>query len=99
MIVYHSTRQRFLEDNDRHAIEDLIANEYLRKTGRYAPEGEYRAWRQSLMQMADVLADETMPASMGVGIELGIPQTAKRIDFVLSGAAEDGSARVVIVMV
>lgn len=97
MIVYHSTRQRFLEDNDRHAIEDLIASEYLRKTGRYAPEGEYRAWRQSLMQMADVLADETMPALMGVGIELGIPQTAKRIDFVLSGAAEDGSARVVIV--
>lgn len=97
MIVYHSTRERFLEDNDRHAIEDLIASEYLRKTGRYAPDGEYRAWQQSLMQMADVLADDAMPASMGVGVELGIPQTAKRIDFVLSGAAEDGTARVVIV--
>lgn len=97
MIVYHSTRQRFLEDNDRHAIEDLIAGEYLRKTGRYAPDGEYRAWQQSLMQMAEVLADDAMPASMGVGVELGIPQTAKRIDFVLSGAADDGSARVVIV--
>lgn len=97
MIVYQSTRERFLEDNDRHAIEDLIASEYLRKTGRYAPEGEYRAWRQSLMQMAEVLADDAMPTSMGVGVELGIPQTAKRIDFVLSGAAEDGSARVVIV--
>lgn len=97
MIVYHSTRQRFLEDNDRHAIEDLIASEYLRKTGRYAPEGEYRAWRQSLMQMAEVLADDAMPNSMGVGVELGIPQTSKRIDFVLSGLAEDGSTRVVIV--
>ena len=97
MIVYQSTRQRFLEDNDRHAIEDLIAAEYLRKTGRYAPDGEYRAWRQSLMQMADVLADDEMPASMGVGVEVGIPQTAKRIDFVLSGTTNGGDARVIIV--
>lgn len=97
MIVYQSTRQRFLEDNDRHAIEELIASEYLRKTGRYAPDGEYRAWQQSLMQMAEVLADDEMPASMGVGVEVGIPQTAKRIDFVLSGTTDNGDARVIIV--
>lgn len=97
VIVYHSTRQHFLKDNDNHAIEELIAKEYLRKTGRYAPDGEYRAWQQSLMQMAEVLADDAMPTSMGVGVELGIPQTAKRIDFVLSGTAEDGTARVVII--
>lgn len=97
MIVYQSTRQRFLEDNDRHAIEELIAREYLRKTGRYAPDGEYRAWQQSLMQMAEVLTDDDMPASMGIGVELGIPQTAKRIDFVLSGTTDDGDPRVVIV--
>ena len=97
MIVYQSTRQQFLEDNDRHAIEELIAEQYLRKTGRYAPDGEYRAWQQSLMQMAEVLADDAMPPSMGVGVELGIPQTAKRIDFVLSGVTEHGEARVVII--
>lgn len=97
MIVYQSTRQQFLEDNDRHAIEELIAAQYLRKTGRYAPDGEYRAWQQSLMQMAEVLADDAMPPSMGVGVELGIPQTAKRIDFVLSGVTEHGDARVVII--
>jgi len=97
LIVYHSTREQFLEDNDRHAIEELIAEQYLRKTGRYAPDGEYRAWQQSLMQMAEVLADDAMPPSMGVGVELGIPQTAKRIDFVLSGVTEHGEARVVII--
>lgn len=97
MIVYQSTRERFLADNEKHAIESLIAAEYLRKTGRYAPDSQYRAWQQSLMHMADVLADESMPATMGVGIEVGIPQTAKRMDFVLSGARDDGSARVVII--
>ena len=97
MIVYQSTRERFLADNEKHAIESLIAAEYLRKTGRYAPDSQYRAWQQSLMHMADVLADESMPATMGVGIEVGIPQTAKRMDFVLSGVRDDGSARVVII--
>lgn len=97
MIVYQSTRQRFLEDVERQPIEDLLASAYLERTGRYAPEGEYRAWRNSVMQMADVLADDGMPDSMGVGIELGIPQTAKRIDFVLSGMTDGGDPRVIIV--
>lgn len=97
MIVYQSTRQGFLEDIERHPIEDTIAAAYLQRTGRYAPEAEYRAWRNSVMQMADVLADDDMPASMGVGVELGIPQTAKRIDFVLSGLSGEGGSRVIIV--
>ncbi|MBN8262075.1 MAG: DUF2075 domain-containing protein [Xanthomonadales bacterium] len=97
MIVYQSTRKQFLEDNEKHAIESLIATEYLRKTGRYAPDNQFRAWQQSLMHMAEVLADDSMPAAMGVGIEVGIPQTAKRMDFVLSGATNDGGARVVII--
>ena len=38
-----------------------------------------------------------LPASMGVGIEFGIPQTAKRIDFILSGESEDRAPRMIIV--
>lgn len=97
MIVYQSTRQRFLEDVERNPIEDIIATAYLDRTGRYAPDGEYRAWRNSVMQMADVLADDDMPGSMGVGVEFGIPQSNKRIDFVLSGTSGDGDPRVIIV--
>ena len=97
MIVYQSTRRGFLDDIERHPIEDMIAQAYLDKTGRYASDAEYRAWRNSVMQMADVLSDDGMPPSMGIGVELGIPQTAKRIDFVLSGMTEDDRARVVIV--
>jgi hypothetical protein len=97
VIVYHSTRQRFLEDVERSPIEDIIAKAFLERTGRYAPDAEYRAWRNSIMQMADVLADDDMPGSMGVGVELGIPQTAKRIDFVLSGTSGSGDPRVIIV--
>lgn len=97
MIVYQSTRHQFLEDTERNAIEDLISREFVRRTGRYASQGEYRSWQQSLMQMADVLRDEELPASMGVGVEFGIPQSAKRIDFILSGRNDHGQPSAVIV--
>ncbi|PNS09051.1 DUF2075 domain-containing protein [Solilutibacter silvestris] len=97
MIVYQSTREKFLEDNENRAIEDIIASAFLTNTGRYAPQAEYRAWQHSLTQMAEVLRDDSLPDTMGVGVEFGIPQTGKRIDFILSGESEDGQPRVVIV--
>ncbi|MFT3897826.1 MAG: DUF2075 domain-containing protein [Thermomonas sp.] len=97
MIVYQSTKERFLEDSVNHAIEDIIANEFHERTGRYAPTPEIRAWQQSLTHMAEVLWDDELPASMGIAVEFGIPQTAKRIDFILSGESEDREPRVVIV--
>lgn len=97
MIVYQSTRAAFLQDSEQQAIEDIISTAFLQKTGRYAPESEFRAWRHSLTQMADVLSDESLPGDMGVGIEFGIPQTAKRIDFILSGLDEANEPRAIIV--
>ena len=97
MIVYQATRQKFLDDSEQSAIEDVIAAAYLKRTGRYAPTSEYRAWQNSLGRMADVLDDDELPSSMGVGIEFGIPQTAKRIDFILSGESENHEPRMIIV--
>nr|WP_244663533.1 MULTISPECIES: DUF2075 domain-containing protein [unclassified Xanthomonas] len=86
-----------MHDSERQAIEEIIATAFLQKTGRYAPDSEFRAWRHSLTQMADVLSDDSLPADMGVGIEFGIPQTAKRIDFILSGLGEAEEPRAIIV--
>ena len=97
MIVYHANKKRFLEDVTDRAIEDIVAAKYLAQTGRYAPESEYNAWRASLGQMANVLRDDGIPKDMGVGVEFGIPQTSKRIDFLLSGRDADNGPRVIIV--
>ena len=97
MIVYQATREKFLEDSERSAIEDIIQSAFVKRTNRYASTSEYRAWQQSLMRMADVLRDDELPASMGVGIEFGIPQTAKRIDFILSGESDDRTPKMIIV--
>jgi hypothetical protein len=97
VIVYQSTKQGFLADSDDRNIEDVVAQAYLRKIGRYAPEGEFRAWREALKHMAKVLRDDEVPGDAGVGIEFGIPQSQKRVDFILSGFADDGSPRMIIV--
>lgn len=38
--------------------------------------------------MARVLRDSEIPDDFGIGVEFGIPQTSKRVDFILSGEAQ-----------
>jgi len=97
LIIYQGTRSSFLHDTDNHDIEDVIATAYLARTGKYVPQAEFRSWRESLGQMAKVLRDEGMPNDMGVGIEYGIPQTSKRIDFILSGCDAEDRPRLIVV--
>src|SRR5690606_6657128 len=97
VIVYQATKTTFLDDNDNRNIEDVINAAYVQKTGRYASEAEFKSWAGSLREMSRVLRDPQIPDDIGVGIEFGIPQTAKRIDFILSGADDTGTPHVVIV--
>lgn len=97
MIVYQASKSEFVRDTDDLGIEYRIAQAYLQRCGRYAPDAEMRAWRHSLRHMADVLRDEGIPVDAGVAVEFGIPQTSKRIDFLLSGRGADDRPRVVII--
>lgn len=97
MIVYQGTKTQFLDDHDNRNIEDVISTRYLQRTGRYAPHAEMRAWKASLGEMAKVLRDRGIAGDIGVGVEFGIPQTAKRIDFILSGLSGDGNPNLIIV--
>lgn len=97
MIVYKATKSDFVRETDERGIEYQIASAYLRKTGRYAPDAEIRAWRNSLVHMADVLRDDGIPSDAGVAVEFGIPQTSKRIDFLLSGRDQHGHSKLVLI--
>lgn len=96
MIVYQADKSKFLDDHDNRDIENVIATKYLSRTGRYAPEAEFRSWKNSLGEMAKVLRDSGIPDGVGVGVEFGIPQTSKRIDFILSGRNDDGPNLIII---
>lgn len=91
MIIYQASKREFLHHALRDDIEDVVTRHYRSATGHGVSPGEVRAWKHSLLEMAKVLGDEEIPEDAGVAIEYQLPQSAKRIDFVIPG--EDAAAR------
>ena len=97
MIVYQSTKSEFLNAAFTRDIEAVILDAYRSRTGHGVSRQEVRSWKESLLAMAKVLNDDAIPASCGVAIEYGIPQTSKRIDLLLSGRDDVGRDNLLII--
>ena len=97
MIVYEGVKTSFLQsvENDEIALE--IERNILEKMGRRTPGSEFRSWENSLTYMYKVLNDRQIPEDAGIAIEYNIPQTSKRVDFLISGYDERKKEGVVIV--
>lgn len=89
MIVYSATRQEFTDDVFSNEIEKRILDSFRSRHGISMGENEVTAWRNSMQYMNNLLLDGEIPADAGVAIEHTIPQTAKRIDFILLGQRVD----------
>ncbi|HZS47672.1 MAG TPA: DUF2075 domain-containing protein, partial [Blastocatellia bacterium] len=88
MIVYSSTKSQFQADVMTNDIGGIILNAYEARTGRSTSQSEVDSWTSSLSYMDKVLSDNEIPGDAGVAIEFHIPQTSKRIDFILTGKDE-----------
>ena len=97
MIVYQKTKKGFEDDIISGDIENIILKLYENKLHRSTGKKEQDSWRNSLHYMNTVLSDPEIPYNTGVTIELQIPQTSKRIDFIISGQNEQKKDHVVIV--
>ena len=97
MIVYEAEKKDFLRDYDDRDIEDVIHAQFQAKTNRKVSAAEIRSWRESLGYIARVLRDDSIANDIAVAIEFVLPQSAKRIDVLLAGHADDGSRRLVVV--
>jgi hypothetical protein len=97
VIVYRATKSKFLDDALSRDIEQVVSEAYRERTGSGVGPGEFRAWRESLLQMVKVLNDEGIPANSGVAIEYKIPQTNKRVDFIVTGLDETKKSKAIIV--
>ena len=89
MIIYQSSKDVFLHDVESNYIEKIILECYYNKTGKIVGTSEQNAWKKSMRYMRDVLYDEAIPADSGVTIEFQIPQTSKRVDFIITGQDEN----------
>ncbi len=85
MIVYSASKQQFQNDVMSNDIQGIIHAAYKKATGRNTGASELESWRNSLQYMDRVLNDVAIPSDSGVAIEYHIPQSSKRIDFILTG--------------
>ena len=69
-------------------IDQILLSFYFKATGKHVSPSEQESWRNSMRFMRDVMRDEQIPDDAGVSIEYQIPQTSKRIDFILTGQDE-----------
>jgi len=97
MIVYSATRRDFSNDVFSNQIERKILDALQTRLGRSTAQTEVAAWKNSMQYMNNLLIDGEIAEDAGVAIEYTIPQTAKRIDFILTGKDEDSRDTAVII--
>lgn len=97
MIVYSSTKSAFRKEVRDNRIEDSILEAYRRNLGHSTSKSEIESWKNSMMYMSNILEDGGIPDDTGVAIEYKIPQTSKRIDFILTGINDQNKSTAVIV--
>jgi DUF2075 family protein len=97
MIVYLENKAQFREDVFSNRIEEIVHDAVKKKLGRSVGQSELNSWKNSLRCMSDVLEDKDIPHDAGVAIEYAVPNTAKRIDLIITGTGADGGRTAIIV--
>ena len=97
VIVYDGTKSDFLNSVECDSIAVEIENNIYNKMHRQTARNEFRSWENSLEYMYKVLNDKEIPDEAGIAIEYNIPQTSKRVDFIISGYDATENPNVVIV--
>lgn len=97
MIIYDGTKKDYLKRVDDDTLADYLADQIKKKFHRTTGKSEYRSWVNSSNYMYKILNDEEIPGDAGVAIEYNIPQTSKRVDFLISGYDEKDNENVVVV--
>lgn len=97
MIIYENTIENFAEDVTLNRISDVLSEKLKEKHLSGGSISEINSWNNSLHFMKDVLDTPNIPKDCGVAIEYNIPQTAKRVDFMILGQDKDETDHIVIV--
>lgn len=97
MIVYSKTKKEFLNDVMTGEVEETILTSFVREAGHSTGKQEIRSWRNSMPYMSNVINDLEIPDDAGIAIEYKIPQTSKRIDFIITGMNADDQKTAVII--
>jgi DUF2075 family protein len=96
MIIYKSTAADFRNVCFTRSIGAVIEESFKQATRRNVGQPEINAWGSSLQHVAIALNDKSIPDDAGVAVEYTIPQSSKRMDFIISGYGEDQKPALII---
>jgi DUF2075 family protein len=97
MIVYQANKEKFLDDVLTNDIENIVLKNIKQKLSIGIGLREIRSWANSLVYMDRIMRDPMIPGDCGIAIEYQIPQTGKRIDFIITGQNENNADCVILV--
>ena len=97
MIVYSANKGLFVQDVRTNVIATKILDLIREKGLNAGQDREFAAWHNSMKFMRDIVDDPEIDDDVQIAIEYNIPQTSKRVDFIIIGANEKGKDNIVIV--
>lgn len=97
MIVYSANKGQFIQDVKTSTIATKILS-LIREKGLHAGQDrEFAAWQNSMQFMRNIVDDAEISDEVQIAIEYNIPQTSKRVDFIIIGSDENGKDNILIV--
>lgn len=95
MIIYEASKSEFISDVTNELLVERLYESYQQKIGRTS-KSEITSWENSLQRMSNVMQDKEIPNDTSVAIEFKIPNTSKRVDFLVAG--HDGTQDHVVIV-
>lgn len=96
MIVYNKTLGDFKSDVTLNRMQEILLTTLREKGLSGGSPSEINSWNNSLHFMKDILDDNYFQQDCEVAIEYNIPQTSKRIDFMILG--NDGNKDNIVIV-
>lgn len=93
MLAYNKTYDEFCTDINA----GKIVGEIKKALNRDFSDSEKKAFKVSLGSVKNALSNVTIPTKAQVGLELNVPLTNKRIDFIIAGEDEENNKNIIIV--
>ena len=97
MIVYSATKGLFVQDVKTNLIATKILDLIRERGFNAGQDREFAAWHNSMKFMRDIVDDPEIEDDVQIAIEYNIPQTSKRVDFIIIGTNGKGRENVIIV--
>ncbi len=97
MIVYSGLKRDFCSSVYDGSIVEKVEELLKEKAHRTASISEHSAFNNSLREMYVVLDNDVIPSDAGIAIEYNIPQTNKRVDFIITGYDSNNRPNAVVI--